>query len=133
MEVAEKKTGISELTFDQLTALRNKLSADIKEREDVVDQIKAKRLKVDQEFLRRFNEQGITNVKTAHGTPHVIERTSVSVSDKDAFRQWVVDNNALDFMELRANKPMVVAYKDEHEELPPGLSWSATRTIGVTK
>lgn len=133
MEVLEKKTGISTLTLDQLTALRNKLSAEIKAQDDITDAIKAKRGKVDVEFLRRFNEQGITSVRTSFGTPHIIERTSVGVADKDAFRSWVLENNALDFMELRANKSMVVTYKEEHEALPPGLNWSVARTIGVTK
>lgn len=134
MEVMEKpKVGISTLTFDQLAQLRNKLSAEIKAQEEVVSALKVKREKVDVEFLRRFNEQGLTNVKTAHGTPYIIERTSVSVADADAFRGWVTENKALDFMELRANKSMVEAYKETHGDLPPGLNWYAKLTIGLKK
>lgn len=130
---ARPKVGISQLTFDQLAQLRNKLSAEIKAADDIVDALKAKREKVDVEFLKRFNAQGLTNVKTAHGTPYIIERTSVSIANPEVFRDWVLQNGALDFMELRANKNMVVAYKEEHDDLPPGLNWSAKLAIGLKK
>lgn len=130
---AKVRVGISTLTYEQLVQLRNKLSEQVKEAEAVVDGLKAKREKVDVEFLKRFNEQGISNVKTAFGTPYIIERTSVSVADPDVFRGWVLQTGALDFMELRANKTMVVAYKEEHEDLPPGLNWSSKLSIGLKR
>ena len=132
MEVKEKR-GISELTLDQLTALRNKLTDEVRLAEKVVDDVKEKRGKIDREFLRRFHEEGLTSVKTAHGTPYIIERTSYSVGDKDAFMSWVRQNGALDFLEVRCAKPMVEAYKEEHEDLPPGVNYSAALTIGVKK
>lgn len=132
MEVKEKK-GISELTFDQLTLLRNKLGDEIKAAEAAVDVIKKKREKVDTEFLRRFNEQGLTSVKTKVGTPYIITYESFSVADKDAFTNWIEQTGALDFLEVRANKSMVSAYKEEHNDLPPGINYSATLKIGVKK
>lgn len=132
MEVKEKK-GISDLTFDQLTALRNKLSALIKEQEAVVDETKAKRTKIDTEFLRRFHEQGITSTRTKSGTPYIITRTSYSVADRDAYMNWIKENGALDFLEVRCAKNMVDAFREEHNDLPPGINYSATLAIGVTK
>ena len=134
MQVAEKpKAKLSELTFDQMAVYRHKATEQIKAAEEVVAALKAKREKIDVEFLRRFNEQGIQNVRTKHGTPHIIKRESYSVADKDAFMGWVKTNNALDFLEVRAAKHMVEAYKEEHEEIPPGINYSAKLTIGVTK
>lgn len=127
------KAKLSELTFDQMAALRIKLNEQIKEAEVAVSAIKAKREKIDVEFLRRFNEQGLQNVKTKHGTPYIIERTSVSVADKDAYWAWMEANNAFDFMEVRASKKMVEAYKEQHGDIPPGLNWSAALTIGMTR
>lgn len=132
--VAEKpKAKLSELTFDQMAAMRLKLGEQIKEAEAAVAAIKAKREKIDVEFLRRFNEQGLQNVKTKHGTPYILERTSVSVADKDAYWSWMEANNSFDFMEVRANKKMVEAYKEQHGDLPPGLNWNAALTIGMTR
>lgn len=131
--VTREKRKLSDFTFDEMATVRNKLSDQIKEADLVVSALKAKREKVDVEFLRRFNEQGIQNVRTKHGTPHIIKRESYSVADKDAFMSWVKTNNALDFLEVRAAKHMVEAYKEEHEEIPPGINYSAKLTIGVTK
>lgn len=134
MEVAEKpKTGISALTYDQLVVTRNKLSEQIREAEAVTDAIKAKREKVDAEFLSRFNTQGVTNVKTNHGTPYIIKRESYTVADKDAYMAWIEQNNALDFLEVRCNKTMVDTYKETHGEIPPGLNYSAKLCIGLKR
>ena len=134
MEVTTReKRKLSDLTFDQMAMARNMLSEQIKAADEVTSALKAKREKIDVEFLRRFNEQGLQNVKTKHGTPHIIRRESYTVADKDTFMSWVKTNNALDFLEVRAAKHMVEAYKEQHEEIPPGINYSAKLTIGVTK
>lgn len=132
--VAERpKAKLADLNFDQLAVYRHKASEQIKAAEEAVAALKAKREKIDQEFLARFAQQGIQNVKTAHGTPHIIKRESYSVGNKDAFMDWVKETGALDFLEVRAAKNMVEVYKEQHEELPPGINYSAKLSIGVTK
>jgi len=134
MEVATReKRKLSDFTFDEMATVRNKLSEQIKEADLVVAAIKAKREKVDVEFLRRFNEQGIQNVKTKHGTPHIIKRESYSVADKPTYIAWCKATGNEDFMEIRASKSQIDVYKAEHEEIPPGINYSAKLTIGVTK
>jgi hypothetical protein len=134
MEVAEKpKVRITELTFEQLASARSKLTERIREAEAVADEIKAKREKIDREFLARFNQQGLTNVKTKAGTVSIIKRESYSVADRDSFLEWVRNNNALDFLETRVSKKMVEVYKEEHEDLPPGVNYTAANTIGLRK
>lgn len=132
-KVAEKRK-LSDLTYDQLAAARVALDGKIKEQDDVVDALKAKREKVNQEFLRRFNEQGVQNVKTKHGTPHIVHRSSCTVADWDAFRDWVIEGQQWDFLERRANKTMVQGYKESSEgALPPGLNWSVKADLGFKK
>ena len=134
MQVAEKpKAKLSELTFDQMAVYRHKATEQIKAAEEVVAALKAKREKIDVEFLRRFNEQGIQNVKTKHGTPHIIKRESYSIADKPAYIAWCKATGNEDFMEIRASKTQIDVYKAEHEEIPPGINYSAKLTIGVTK
>ena len=134
METMEKqKVGLSDLTYDQLAAVRNKLGYEVKVLEDKVKALKEKREKVDTELLRRFNGEGITSVKTKNGTPYIVTQTSVSVSDKDAFWGWMEEHNSFDFMNVTANKTNVAAYLEEHGSLPPGLNWSARHVIGLKK
>ena len=131
--VEKTKVKLSDLTFDQLAVYRHKASEQIKAQEEIVSALKAKREKIDTEFLARFAQQGLQSVRTAHGTPHIIKRESYSVGNKDAFMDWVKETGALDFLEVRAAKNMVEVYKEEHEELPPGINYSAKLSIGVTK
>jgi hypothetical protein len=134
VEVVEKpKIRLTDLTYEQLAQARSKLTKQIQDAEAVTDAIKAKREKVDREFLARFSQQGLTNVKTNAGTVSIIKRESYSVADKDAFLGWVREHNALDFLETRVSKKMVEVYKDEHEDLPPGVNYSAANTIGLRK
>lgn len=132
MEVKEKK-GLSELPYNQLAAVRNKLGDEIKAHEDAIKVLKAKRDKVDTEFLRRFNAEGVTSVKTPYGTPYIITRTAASVADKDAFMSWMRENDTFDFMNISANKTMVAEYVAKNEALPPGINWTAIREIGLKK
>ena len=133
--VEKTKVKLSDLTFDQLAVYRHKASEQIKAQEEIVSALKAKREKIDTEFLARFAQQGLQSVRTAHGTPHIIKRESYSVGNKDAYIQWIKEDidGRLDFMEVRAAKGMVEVYKEEHEDLPPGINYSAKLSIGVTK
>jgi len=134
MEVAEKpKLALSDLTYDQLVVARSQLTEKIREAEAVADGFKQKREKIDAEFLTRFNAQGLTNVKTKHGTPYIVTYESFSVSDPETFKGWMRDNDAYDFSETRAKKDMMKSYKEQHNDLPPGISYSATLKIGVKK
>ena len=134
MEVMEKpKVGLTDLTYDQLAAIRNKIGAEVKALEDRVKELKGKREKVDVEFLHRFNAEGVSSVKTKNGTPYAITRTSVSVADKDAFWGWMEANNSFDFMNITANKTMVSEYLEANKVIPPGLNWSSKLEIGLKK
>lgn len=134
MEVKEKRK-LSDLTYDQLAAVRVRLDAQIQGADQVVSALKTKREKVNQEFLARFNAQGgIQSVKTPHGTPYVIHRTSCTVADWESYLDWVVERNEWDYLERRANKTMVEAFKEANGgQLPPGLNWSVTAALGFRK
>ena len=96
---------------------------------------KMKQEKIEAELLRRLNERGTdsTSSRTA-GTAYRLVRTSCTVADWETFfTQFVQANEAWDFLERRANKTMVEAFRQEHGDLPPGLNWSETATIGVKR
>lgn len=131
MEAVKSRPKLPDLTYDDLAKVRNQISFKIEEVEKAVKELKVKRDKVDTEFLRRFNEQGIQTVRTNHGTPYIIERTSCSAEDKDIFLSWIQKNDSWDFLEVRPKKAMVEEYVRENGTLPPGLSWNAKNCIGL--
>ena len=98
METPTKpKKQLSDLTFDQIAKVRGDLTMQIAEAEEVVKTLKAKREKLDTEVMRRFNEDGLTSVKTAFGSLHTVVRTSASCADKDTFLDWIRESDNWDF------------------------------------
>lgn len=124
-----------DLLIAKFVALRDARSLRKKayEAEDADDKIKQE--KIEAEILRRLNDRKTDSTSSkAHGTAYRLTRTSCSVADWEAyFQQFVLPNQAWDFLEKRANKTMVEAYRAEHNDLPPGLNWSETATIGVRR
>lgn len=100
---------------------------------DADDKIKQEKIEI--EFLRRFNERGTDSTTSREfGTAYRSTRSSCSVADWEAFfNGYVLPNNAWDFLERRANKTMVEAFRTEYNDLPPGLNWSETATVGVRR
>lgn len=138
------KLKLSDLTYDQLAQTRIKISDQIKIAEDAVKALKDRREKIDVEFLARFSKEGVTNVKTKHGTPYIVTRTSAGLADRDVFMNWIYEGEVVApdgtvtnprevFMDVRPSKDPVVSWKEEHDELPPGVSWSAKNTLGFKK
>ena len=138
--VTKPKKQLSDLTFNQLAKIRGDLTMHIAEAEEAVKALKAKREKLDVEVMLRFNEGGLTSVKTEYGSLHTITRTSASCADKDAYMDWIKNTGNWDFLEVRPAKAMIETYMDEVDEstgkkhgLPPGINWSAKLTVGMRK
>ena len=84
-------------------------------------------------FLAEFNETGQESAKTEHGTAYKATRMSTKVSDRDAFLNFVRENEAWEFLESRANKTAVTAYMEENEDVPPGVDVSRISTINIRR
>lgn len=95
---------------------------------------KTRQEKIEIELMRRFEEREIDSVSAAGvGTAYRSTRTSATVADWDAFLGHVVQNEAYELLEHRANKKAVENFKEEHEELPPGVSWSSIHTVNIRR
>ena len=95
---------------------------------------KLKQEKIENEFLRRFQERGIDNVSARGiGTAYSATRSSASVADWDAFFSHVLKNDAFELLEHRANKSAVEQFKTVHNDVPPGINWSETRVVNFRR
>lgn len=89
--------------------------------------------KVEGIVLKHFQDTGAESVKTAHGTAYTTTRSSAKVADWDAFLQFVKDTDHWDMLERRCTKKVVEEFKAEHQDLPPGLSWSEEITVNIRR
>ena len=99
---------------------------------DAVD--KEKQDKIEAYLLKEFNESGVDSIKTEFGTAYKSSRLSITTADKEAFfMNWVVPNQAWEFLDIKPNKTAVQQYKSVHEDIPPGLNWSETLEVKIRR
>lgn len=90
--------------------------------------------KIEALFLKLFTKSGQTNAKVKGiGTAFVAERVSDTVVDRDAFFEFVQDNDAFDFVPNKVNKSAVDEYIEKNQDLPPGVNRKVDRTVNIRR
>lgn len=114
--------------------LRDKKAQIKKEYSTKVEKIDEAMTAIENAILSTFDKMGgVQSIRTTHGTPYISLRESVTVADRDSYFDFVRENEAWDMLESRANKTAVLQYKEEHDELPPGLNYRAERMINIKR
>lgn len=95
---------------------------------------KAKQERIENEFLRRFNDREIDNVSARGvGTAYRSVRSSATVADWEALLNFITTEEAWEMLERRVNKTAVEQYKEVHEDLPPGVNWGEVITVNFRR
>ncbi len=116
--------------YIQLRDRKAALEKDCKEKTAVLSEAMERCEKI---FLAAMNEQGLESLPTKAGVPYKTTKTSATVADPAAYRQWVIDNNAWAALDVKANKTFVKEYKEEHQDLPPGINWFEQIAVNVRR
>ena len=118
---------------ERYLALRDK-KAEYKAQYDAkVEAIDLAMTKVENYLLKLMQELGVESIRTAVGTPYISRRSSASVSDWEAFLGFVREGGAWEMLERRANKTVVQQWREEHNDLPPGLNWREERVVNIKR
>jgi nanoRNase/pAp phosphatase (c-di-AMP/oligoRNAs hydrolase) len=123
---------MSDLVRKYLKLREAKAELEAKHKEETSRFTKAMQ-KIETTLLSEFTETGQESAKTPHGTAYVSVRTSAKVADRDAFLDFVRDNQAWDFVESRVSKKAVEDYVAEHEELPSGVNVTRSMTVNIRR
>jgi hypothetical protein len=111
---------------DKKAAMKKKFDEDVKPVTDAMDQIEAV-------LLKTFDAAGLDSAKTEKGTAYVSTRTSASVADKESFLEFVKRTGEWPLIEVRAAKAAIETFKDENQDLPPGINWNEERVVNVRR
>lgn len=114
-------------------ALRDKKAAINEEYKKKVAAIDVILNKVEAALLAAYQELGVDSIKTSEGTAYISNRTSATVADWDALFGWIEERAAWEFLERRVSKTAVDAYKEEHQDIPPGINYREEKTINVRR
>jgi len=109
---------------------RDSIKNSVKEKVAAIDET----LKlVENAMLAEFQRTGAESVRTPAGTAYKTVRTSATVGDWDAVLEFIQKNDAWYMLDKRVNKTGVEQYRQEHNDLPPGVSWVEDLTINVRR
>lgn len=89
--------------------------------------------KIEAALLKTFEASGLDSIKTEFGTAYTSVQTTASVADPDAFRQFVKDNDAWEFLQNRVSKTAVEQYKAVNDNIPPGINWREERVVNIRR
>lgn len=114
-------------TYIELRDQKARLKADYDAKVAHID--KAMNL-IEAAMLQHFNATGSDSVNVRGvGTAYRTIKASCTVADKDAFMQYIRNNEAWEMLDIRANKTTVAQFRAANDDIPPGLNWS--ETVGV--
>ena len=84
-------------------------------------------------LLDKLNAVGGDSVATPHGTAYRTTRRSASIADGAVFRDFVIENEAYDLVDWKANAPACDDYLKSEGDLPPGINLTTAYTVGVRR
>lgn len=89
--------------------------------------------KIECKLLEAFAAAGVDNMKTEAGTAYISNKTSVTVGDREAFMEYVQNNNEWPLLEVKPSKTAVVEFRQTHDDLPPGINWRVEKTVSIRR
>lgn len=89
--------------------------------------------KLEAKLLDVFNKTGMDSVKTEFGTAYTTTRVTASVADREIFMNHVKENDEWALLEVRASKTAVEQYRDNNNDLPPGISMREERVVNIRR
>lgn len=118
---------------DQYIRLRDKKAEITAKAKQECSKLDAVIDKLEAALLASFEEMGLESIRTAEGTAYKATRTSATVADWDATLDWIKANEMWNMLDKRVNKTAVQEFRDENDDLPPGVSWREEITVNVRR
>lgn len=95
--------------------------------------IKDKMNKLEVWLLKQLQDQGADNIKTPHGTTYLSRRVSVRAEDKQAFMDYIKEQDMFGLLEVRPSKEAVTEFMESTGDLPPGITTTTDLTANVRR
>lgn len=122
---------------DELTAkyikLRDFHAKKKAEFDEQLGKIKSIMEQIEMDMMTFLNQTGQESSKSTSGTFFKKSTTSARVADRDIFLQFVIDHDALNFLENRVNDTAVAEYVAVHGTVPPGVDVTTKVSVGVNR
>ena len=134
----EVETQAAPVPMDKLAKvyirIRDKISELTRDYETQVEELKLQQSQVADVMKTQMRSVNELSSKTAYGTVSLITKVRYQAMDKDAFKQFVIENEAVDLYEQRiAQKNMAQFIADNPNTVIPGLDVVSEVTVSVRR
>lgn len=119
--------------FARYIALRDLKDKYKKEYQKKVEDIDAGLERCEAFILTHLTNMGVKSISTPAGTAYQSTRTTASVADWPMVLDWIKQKGEWDMLERRVNKSFVEAFRNEYDDLPPGVNWREEKVVNVRR
>lgn len=114
--------------------MRDRIQVLTQEYETNVEQLKAQQEEIKTAMKDQMLALGSSSIKTPEGTIILSQRTRYYTDDWDSFKEFVIQNDALDLFEKRIHQGNMVTFLEENPGLvPAGLNSMSQYDVSVRK
>ena len=117
----------------QFVKLRDYIKKEDDEHKKKLEPFREALEKLNNALLDSLNQIGVDSLNSASGTVYRSSKTNASLSDPDAFMKFVVDNDAFELLDRKANKTAVAEFIKQHGVQPPGVKFTTFQVAGVRR
>jgi hypothetical protein len=122
------------VSIDTLCKIYMKMRAKISELNAEVAKIEEQKEQVSTAMRDKLKELGVQSVRTDHGTVTMLKKTRYYTQDWDSFKNFVLENQAVDLLERRIAQTNMTQFLEENPGLvPPGLNADQKFDVSVRK
>lgn len=122
------------VSIDTLCKIYMKMRAKLSELNGEIAKIEEQKEQVSAAMRDKMKELGVQSVRTDHGTITMLKKTRYYTQDWDSFKNFVLENQAVDLLERRIAQTNMTQFLEENPGLvPPGLNADQKFDISVRK
>jgi hypothetical protein len=111
---------------DKIREIEEKHKSELKPYRDTLEQLNGV-------MLNALLAIGSDSTSTEAGTVYRTMKKSASIADVSTFWKYVVENEAWDLIDKRANVTAVADFIEEHKNPPPGVNFNTRFEVGVRR
>ena len=122
------------VSIDTLCKIYMKMRTKISELNAEIAKIEEQKEQVSTAMRDKLKELGVNSVRTDHGTVTMLKKTRYYTQDWDSFKNFVLENQAVDLLERRIAQTNMTQFLEENPGLvPPGLNADQKFDVSVRK
>ena len=124
----------TDVSIDTLCKIYMKMRAKVSELDAQIATIKEQQEQVSIAMRDKMKDLGVNSLRTDHGTVTMLKKTRYYTQDWDSFKNFVLENQAVDLLERRIAQTNMTQFLEENPGLvPPGLNADTKLDVSVCK